>query len=140
MEKNLLAIDLSQPENTEEILKEAKKYKKGREVGFTIAHIVSLSDIPGFFSVLLPEDFAQRALDDAQIQLEALVKDNGLDPVAEVLVRSGTPQHELVSLAKEKAIDLIIIASHKPRVADYLLGSVAAAVVRHAPCSVLVKR
>ena len=35
---------------------------------------------------------------------------------------------------------MIVIASHDPGLADYLLGSVAARVVRHAHCSVLVTR
>ncbi len=138
MEKILLPIDLAHPEKTEEILKEAKKMKQGREASLTLVHIVF--PLPGFVTAELPEGFAHRALDDAKTRLQALVKDHGLGPSTEVLVRSGNPQHEIVALAKEKGVDMIIIASHKPGVADYLLGSVAAAVVRHAPCSVLVKR
>ena len=42
-------------------------------------------------------------------------------------------------VARQQA-DLIIIASHKPGFQDYFLGSTAAKVVRHAPCSVLVVR
>ena len=36
--------------------------------------------------------------------------------------------------------ELVIIASHRPDITTYLLGSNAAAVVRHADCSVLVVR
>ena len=35
---------------------------------------------------------------------------------------------------------MIVIASHDPGLADYLLGSTAGRVVRHAHCSVLVVR
>ena len=42
--------------------------------------------------------------------------------------------------AKEKNADMIIIASHRPGLQDYFLGSTAAKVVRHATCSVLVVR
>ena len=104
------------------------------------ARSVLQSPTLGIVAAQLPKDFARQVDADMQTQLGALVKDHGLESSTEVLVRSGSPQHEIVSLAKEKAIDLIIIASHQPGVADYLLGSVAAAVVRHAPCSVLVKR
>lgn len=138
MEKVLLPIDLAHPDQTEEIFKEAKKIKEGRNVSFTVVHIVL--PLPGFVTAELPADFAHRVLDDVQTQLEAMVKDHGLDPSTEVLVRRGNPQHEIVWLAEQKAVDLIVIASHKPGMADYLLGSVAAGVVRHAPCSVLVKR
>jgi nucleotide-binding universal stress UspA family protein len=43
-------------------------------------------------------------------------------------------------VAEEKGADLIIIASHRPGLKDYFLGSTAAKVVRHAKCSVLVIR
>ena len=138
MEKVLLPIDLAHSEKAEEILKEAKKLAEGRDVSLMVVHI--LSPLPGFVTAELPEDFAHRAVDDAKTQLLDMIKTHKLGPSTEVLIRSGNPQHEIVSLAKEKGIDLIIIASHKPGMADYLLGSVAAAVVRHAPCSVLVKR
>ena len=42
--------------------------------------------------------------------------------------------------AEDDKVDLIIIASHKPGLQDYFLGSTAARVVRHASCSVLVVR
>ena len=39
-----------------------------------------------------------------------------------------------------QGVDLIIVASHRPGLQDYFLGSTAAKVVRHAKCSVLVIR
>jgi len=36
--------------------------------------------------------------------------------------------------------DLIVMGSHRPAMATYLLGSNAARIVRHAPCSVMVLR
>ena len=40
----------------------------------------------------------------------------------------------------ESGADLLIIASHRPGLQDYFLGSTAAHVVRHAACSVHVIR
>ncbi len=60
---------------------------------------------------------------------------------AEIEIREGrTSYHEIIEFAKEKKADLILINSHKPGLGDYLLGSTASKVVRHAPCSVLVAR
>ena len=47
---------------------------------------------------------------------------------------------DILDFANEAGVDLIVIASHDPGLADYLLGSVAARVVRHAHCSVFVTR
>jgi nucleotide-binding universal stress UspA family protein len=58
----------------------------------------------------------------------------------DVEVRSGHSYKTILEVAEEKQVDLIIIASHRPGLQDYFLGSTAAKVVRHARCSVLVMR
>mgnify|MGYP001828369089 CR=1 FL=1 len=57
-----------------------------------------------------------------------------------VFVRHGRAAHEIIEHARENAVDCIIVASHQPGLSDYFLGSTAARVVRHAPCSVVVLR
>ncbi len=47
---------------------------------------------------------------------------------------------EILKAAAESDCDLIVVASHRPALKDYLLGPNAARVVRHANCSVLVVR
>lgn len=134
----LLPIDLGHPDKAKEVLREGKALSEQRGASLTVLHVVS--PVPGYVAAELPEGLAEKALDEAKNELEAVVKANGLSGAAEIVVRRGIAQHEIVSLAKESNADLIVIGSHKPGVADYLLGSVAAAVVRHAPCSVLVLR
>ena len=46
----------------------------------------------------------------------------------------------LVAVAARKKCDVIVMASHKPAIRDYVLGANAAHVVRHAACSVMVVR
>ncbi len=58
----------------------------------------------------------------------------------EVEVRVGHPYKTILEVAEEKEADLIIVASHQPDLQNYLIGSTAAKVVRHATCSVLVVR
>lgn len=52
----------------------------------------------------------------------------------------GPPKDQILKLAEAVDAELIVIASHKPGFSTYLLGSTAAAVVRHAKCPVLVVR
>jgi nucleotide-binding universal stress UspA family protein len=53
----------------------------------------------------------------------------------------GNPSLKIVDYAKERSIDLIVMASHgRTGLARFLLGSVTERVVRSAPCSVLVWR
>jgi len=54
-------------------------------------------------------------------------------------VTAGLVAHQIVAYARRNTIDLIVIATHgRTGVSRMLLGSVAEAVVRHAPCRVLI--
>lgn len=58
----------------------------------------------------------------------------------EVMVRHGTIYEEILTAAEEVDADLIVMASHRPSLKDYLLGPNAARVVRHARSSVQIVR
>ena len=57
-----------------------------------------------------------------------------------VVREGGSVSGRILEAIEEMEIDLVVMASHNPRVTDYLIGSNAAHVVLHAPCSVLVVR
>ena len=71
--------------------------------------------------------------------LQKWVKRSGVEATIEIR-HDGSSYHNIIKSAKENEADLILINSHKPGLKDYLLGSTAGKVVRHAPCSVLVER
>ncbi|HEC5315972.1 TPA: universal stress protein UspF, partial [Citrobacter freundii] len=85
------------------------------------------------------------AMDDlkaeAKSQLEEIIKKFNIptDRV-HIHVAEGAPKDKILEIAKKLPADMVIIASHRPDITTYLLGSNAAAVVRHAECSVLVVR
>ena len=106
--------------------------------GAKITVVNVMEDVPKRVEAELPEDIHDKIHEHARSDLNAMVKAAGVDADAEV--RAGHPPTVIVELAKEKNADLIIVASHRPDWQDYLLGSTAARVVRHAKCSVLVVR
>jgi nucleotide-binding universal stress UspA family protein len=55
-------------------------------------------------------------------------------------VRFGGIYVEILAEADDWGADLIVIGSHRPSMATYLIGSNAKTIVRHAKCSVLVIR
>jgi nucleotide-binding universal stress UspA family protein len=58
-----------------------------------------------------------------------------------ILVTHGASIYaEILGVAEEAEADLAIIGSHRLAMKDYLLGTNAARVSRHARCSVLVAR
>lgn len=134
MYKNILVpIDLSHPEPGEKTLKIA------REIGGKDARITALTvlyEIPRFAASQLPEGTLKTNLANSSSQLQALGEPVG----AAAEVRYGHTYTTILEYAQEVGADLIVVASHRPGFQDYLLGSTAARVVRHAQCAVLVDR
>ena len=74
-------------------------------------------------------------------QLRNFVKEYPPEGVeVELLVRKGAVHRQIVKLAHERRVDLIVMDAANPRVQDYLLGTTASHVVTHAECSVYVVR
>lgn len=97
-----------------------------------------VEEIPRWAAVELPAHIQDKSLQVSQDELNAVAQAASIK--TEVDVRVGHPYHTILEVAEEKQVDLIIIASHQPGLQDYLLGSTAAKVVRHANCSVMVIR
>ena len=58
----------------------------------------------------------------------------------EAVLLKGHSGRTITDYAEKINADCIIVGSHKPGLRDYFLGSTAARIVRHAPCSVHVLR
>ena len=57
-----------------------------------------------------------------------------------VFAKHGTVYEQVVEAADDMAVDLIVMAAHRPSLKDYLLGPNTARVARHASCSVQIVR
>ncbi len=138
MQKVLIAIDLDHIEATEKLFREAKRLADSAGAHFVLLHV--REQVPNYVSPRIPNSLIEMRDQEAVDQLSALANEHGVGDRSEALVRRGPPYDEIVACARERSVDLILIASHQPSRADILLGSVAASVVRHAHCSVLVLR
>lgn len=135
----LVPIDVSHRRSGELGLRCAVKMAEVTGARLTLLSVIS--DVPNLVAVYLPDDYTGQAVAAAEQQLKDLASDCGLaEGSYDLRVRDGAPHHEILKEAKKRKADLIVLASHRPELADYLLGTVAAKVVRHAGCSVLVVR
>ncbi|MEO1537164.1 MAG: universal stress protein [Pseudomonadota bacterium] len=124
----------------------AERHKKAMDMAHALreddtAEIIALTviePVPGYFATAdgLTE-LQMKAGRVTLVELKALFGDR--DKVT-TKVLHGHAATQINSFAEKNDVDCIVIASHKPELADYLLGSTAARVVRHAPCSVHVIR
>ncbi len=74
-------------------------------------------------------------------KLTAFVDEHPADSIEfETVVRIGAVHRQIVKLAEERNVDVIVMESANPKVQDYLLGTTASHVVTHANCSVYVVR
>lgn len=95
-------------------------------------------EIPkGSVAAYMGEDIIRKGYErSAQLLKE---KTANMDDVVTDIVR-GEAHRKIIDYALEHGFDCIVIGSHKPDLSDYLIGSTAARVVRHAPCAVHVHR
>ena len=137
IETILVPIDIGHSDEGAGALALAKNLVEGRESELVLLNVVER--MPDYIVAQLPEGLLEKAREDAAARLEEIARRNGVGE-AKLLVREGRPWDEILQQAEDLDADLIVLASHDPKLSDYLLGSVAARVVRHAHCSVLVAR
>ena len=91
--------------------------------------------------VLTPQELAEEMEKQAHEKLTKLTEQIKKTIKVETVVRQGKPFVEIIKEAKEKDMDLIVMASHgRTGVSHMLMGSVAEKVVRKANCPVLIVR
>ena len=103
----------------------------------TVVHV--MEELPGFVLAATSKDQIAARRKDLRKQLEGLAGAAAAKTV-EIDLREGKPSKQILECAKDNAADLIMIASHKPGLGDYFIGSTASRVVRHAQCAVFVSR
>ena len=91
----------------------------------------------GSVTAYLDEDAVKEGFERARKTLSEKLE--GIEGIKAELIKGHT-YRTIIDYSAEHSVDCIVIGSHKPGFSDYLLGSTAARVVRHAPCAVHVYR
>jgi len=129
----LVAVDFEHEGVGEHLVKLGRHLAdKGGKV--TLLHVVQ--SMPEYISIQAPGDVMERYSKDAEGRLATLASAGADDSVT----AHGHPANTILDEARRLGCDAIVVGSHRPGLADYLLGSTAARVVRHAPCTVVVDR
>jgi len=136
----LLPIELGEPSSWEKALPVAldmaRRYGARLDV-LTVIPDVGMPVVGSFF----PADFEEKARAKATGELRRWLEENVPEDIeAEGHVSVGTIYHKIIRAAEKLGSDLIVMASHRPKMSDYLLGPNAARVVRHAPVHVFIVR
>lgn len=136
----LLPLDLGNAETQTGAVETAVNLATTNKAQLHIMTVVpdfGLSIVGSFF----PEGYEKQAMDEASKKLKDFVKAKVPKGVAvQHVVGHGTIYEEILRAAQQLNCDLIVMASHRPELQDYLLGPNAARVARHAACSVMIVR
>jgi len=93
--------------------------------------------LQGSAGSFVSEEDVHKALMAAEKRIEERVQNvSGVEPV----LLKGHSGRVLTDYATKIGADCILVGAHKPGLRDFFLGSTAARIVRHAPCSVHVLR
>lgn len=141
LKRILVPIDFSTC--SKKALQYARPFAEQFHAEIVLLHVSSLNYMvaEGFGGVDLPT-LREDLIRDAENQLAEILKSIESDQMtASLVVREGRAATEIVDLAKEENIDLIVMSTHGySNIKHVLLGSVTENVVRHAPCPALVVR
>ncbi|PHQ83774.1 MAG: universal stress protein [Thalassobium sp.] len=101
----------------------------------TLLHV--MDEVPAYAMSYMPAGFR----DETRVALSRDLAEKAAQlKNATGLVIEGHSGRTILEWAEEHDVDCIVMASHRPGISDYFLGSTAARVVRHAPCAVHVMR
>jgi len=136
----LLPIDLNESSSWRKALPTAVEYARAFNSRLTVMTVVPDFGLP-VVAQFFPPDYADQAKTAAEQRLAELCdKEVPKGIKVDRCVGYGTIYQEILDAAEREDCDLILMASHRPELEDYLIGPNAARVVRHAACSVLVVR
>ena len=133
--KIIVPVAMDQMGRGQQILQRAHELLgEGGEI--VLVHVIEIAT--GYLSIELPAAMLDMEISQAEERLNRMKDELGISALVDI--RYGGSARQIIAAAQEHAADLIIIASHRPGLANYLLGATADRVVRHSPVSVLVDR
>jgi nucleotide-binding universal stress UspA family protein len=136
----LLPIELGEPSSWEKALPVALDMARRHGAHLDVLTVIPDMGMPVVGS-FFPADFEKKARAKAQEELTRWLEEHVPEDVdAEGHVSVGAIYHKIIRAAEKLNSDVIVMASHRPKMQDYLLGPNAARVVRHAPMHVFIVR
>ena len=135
----LFATDFSP--DSEAAGRKAVEIARQTRARLSLVHVVEFSAMEYAGEIPIPEniDLDQRRIELARKQIAELATRLGVSDAA-TFVELGAPKHEIVRVAKEQDVDLIVVGSHGRHGLQLLLGSTANGVLHLATCDVLAVR
>lgn len=131
----LLPVDVAHLDEGQKTLEVAQAIMSP-DTSITLMYV--MEDIPNWTDLNLPPNFRENSMETARKALESIAETS--DKPINIEVRTGHAYSTILKEADAMDIDLIVLASHKPGLKDYFIGTNTNKIVSHAGCSVVVVR
>lgn len=135
----LLAVDFS--EETPSLIQRAADMAQRYDAQLSLVHVVEPVVIDPSYDVFpaVPLDIEQELVDKASAELRKLAAEFVVEP-EHCHVMIGSTKSEILRLAADQEVDLLVVGSHGRHGVALLLGSTANALLHGAECDVLAVR
>ena len=137
-ESIVVPVDTQEPDSWAVIVPTAISMVQANQARLTLCTVIP--DVRAMMEAEWSAIAYRQMVDIARSRLDTLAKQFPGVADVQIEVGNGSVWRGIVEIASQAEADLIILASHRPAMKDYLLGANAVSVVRHAPCSVMVVR
>jgi nucleotide-binding universal stress UspA family protein len=138
MHKPKVMVAVRDADSVESLVTLACQLSQGMDADLTALHVVVVP-------LLTPIEALDEAIDHAGREVLAQaqrVAAKFSQPLSTELLRAREVGEAIVGVAKEQAVDLLVMGHHKPHphpLSDTLLGGIVRYVGHHAPCRVIVQ-
>jgi universal stress protein A len=136
----LLAVDFS--EQSDYVAGKAKALAKRYQTKLSIVHVLDNIPMPdtNYGTVIsLEQDSGYDLLEEEKNRFMQMSDQLHIEPINRWLIW-GVPKNEIVELANQQKVDLIVVGSHGRHGLGLLLGSTANNILHHAKCDVMAVR
>ena len=136
-----IVVGLDASSRSPGVLRSAFNLAQQFQAKLYVVRAVSLPpEIPAEALTATPDALPARLLDITKRGLDGALANVPSEWLAGSEARLGSPWQVLCDIAKEQSAELLVVGTHGFSGFDHILGTTAAKVANHAPCSVLVVR
>ncbi len=136
----LLATDLGP--GSDQLAQHVLDLAKQWQAKLSIVHVIDYGPMMyggGEFAIPLDSDVENDLAKEAKQKLQTQSSKIGIAD-ADQWILHGQTNDEIIALAKQINVSLIIVGGHDQRWLNFLFGSTANALIHHMPCDVLTVR